>query len=95
MLIDSRKHIENIRRCTDGGFRYRDDVWGDVEEDDVVNDDDDKELVENIQNNEDGRNLVHESTENALNTRMRINIGMGVKYDIIDEVNDRRRLKLL
>ncbi|KAJ3206541.1 Serine/threonine-protein phosphatase 2A regulatory subunit B'' subunit alpha [Dinochytrium kinnereticum] len=31
MLLDSRRHTENIRRSTDGAFRMRDEVWGEVE----------------------------------------------------------------
>ncbi|KAJ3141377.1 hypothetical protein HK101_003414 [Irineochytrium annulatum] len=31
MLLDSRRHAENIRRATDGAFRLRDEVWGEVE----------------------------------------------------------------
>ncbi|KAI8620183.1 hypothetical protein BC830DRAFT_1100636 [Chytriomyces sp. MP71] len=31
-LLDSRKHIENIRRSTDVGFRLRDEIWAEDEE---------------------------------------------------------------
>ncbi|KAJ3231463.1 hypothetical protein HDU81_003733 [Chytriomyces hyalinus] len=31
-LLDSRKHIENIRRSTDVGFRLRDEIWAEEED---------------------------------------------------------------
>ncbi|KAJ3291374.1 hypothetical protein HDU79_002441 [Rhizoclosmatium sp. JEL0117] len=31
LLLDSRKHVENIRRSTDVGFRMRDEVWTEEE----------------------------------------------------------------
>ncbi|KAJ1560550.1 Serine/threonine-protein phosphatase 2A regulatory subunit B'' subunit alpha, partial [Cladochytrium tenue] len=27
MIVDSRRHMENVRRATDGAFRFRDEVW--------------------------------------------------------------------
>ncbi|KAJ1560780.1 Serine/threonine-protein phosphatase 2A regulatory subunit B'' subunit alpha, partial [Cladochytrium tenue] len=27
MIVDSRRHVENVRRATDGAFRFRDEVW--------------------------------------------------------------------
>ncbi|KAJ3027167.1 UNVERIFIED_CONTAM: hypothetical protein HDU68_004316 [Siphonaria sp. JEL0065] len=32
LLLDSRKHVENIRRSTDVGFRLRDEIWTEEEE---------------------------------------------------------------
>ncbi|KAJ3332146.1 hypothetical protein HDU76_001133 [Blyttiomyces sp. JEL0837] len=31
MLLDCRRHMENVRRSTDGAFRMRDEVWTEVE----------------------------------------------------------------
>ncbi|KAJ1549002.1 hypothetical protein HK405_011420, partial [Cladochytrium tenue] len=31
MVLDSRRHVENLRRATDGAFRFRDEVWLEIE----------------------------------------------------------------
>jgi hypothetical protein len=31
MVLDARKHAENVRRSTDGAFRLRDEVWTEVD----------------------------------------------------------------
>ncbi|KAJ3354837.1 hypothetical protein HDU83_004510 [Entophlyctis luteolus] len=50
-LLDSRKHMENMRRGTDVGFRLRDEVWG--EEDAPV-------VTEEQQQRDDGDSVVVE-----------------------------------
>ncbi|KAI9357365.1 hypothetical protein DFJ73DRAFT_758352 [Zopfochytrium polystomum] len=41
MLLDSRRHNENVRRSTDGAFRFRDEVWLETEGEGSASDSDD------------------------------------------------------